>query len=433
MSFRVGSADECCNQNAQDITDVTLEIEEEFRDVISGVVDQLGVDLSNDTDQIQVRTIRIGRGLELEDLGDDIGKISIKEGVEPSGPTGPTGSVGNDGSTGPTGLDGSGATGPTGVTGPAGLGVTGATGPEGPIGIGDTGSTGPIGDLGPTGPTGLSDTGSTGPTGNDGPTGPSDGPTGPTGPINTFFDSEAYLSVTNNFEDVPLTVTYFNVFGKISGIPSDPDLTYNAFRNFGQDQSILYGPLPIFEKTGIYFIECTAILELGPDGTTEEFGGDLELSQLTTPSLNATPFTIKRGQQIEVACSVVTSIDNVVTPPSNQLWPIISLDQPPVNTGPSPDNLSVKKGTTLNIYKLGGSETSLNPVFQSVQWGRTAGPAYGSLNGDGSIQLRYMTGTSELENAPVAGTVAMFAGSIYYYGDDDNWYRIPAQVAIPPQ
>tara|TARA_B100001093_G_scaffold397721_1_gene385008 strand:+ start:411 stop:545 length:135 start_codon:yes stop_codon:yes gene_type:complete len=44
-----------------------------------------------------------------------------------------------------------------------------------------------------------------------------------------------------------------------------------------------------------------------------------------------------------------------------------------------------------------------------------------------------MTGTSELENAPVAGTVAMFAGSIYYYGDDDNWYRIPAQVAIPPQ
>ena len=451
MSFRVSSTDECCNENAQDITDVVIEIEEEFRDAVSGIVDQLGVDLTDEENEIQARTIRIGRGLELEDLGNDIGRISMKQGIGPAGPTGPSGSQGGNGDTGATGLGDTGATGMTGhtgnegPTGPTGLGDTGSTGPEGPTGLGDTGSTGPTGmgdtgatgpegptgNVGPTGPTDgpTGETGSTGPVGMTGSTG-SNGPTGHTGPVNPFFDSDAYLSVTNNFEDVPVTVTNLNVFGAISGLPSGPDLTYNSSRNFGQNQSVLWGSLPVFEKTGIYFIECTAIIELGPDGPTEEFDGKLELSQFTTPPLNATPFFIKRGQQIEVACSVVVSIDDVAGA-NTQLWPIISLDEPPVNTGQSPDNLSVKKGTTVNVYKLGGSETSLNPVFQSVQWGSVTGS--GSLSGDGSIQLRNMTGTDELDNAPVAGTVAMFAGSLYYYGSDGNWYLINAQIMTPPQ
>ena len=232
MSFRINNCEECCEQNADTITDIVFEVESEFE----SIVEQLGVELFDRDTYLQTQKIRIGRGLELEilppqdDDDEPVGRISVnpdvlaRDGI--TGPTGDTGSIGPTGpSQGPTGPTGdTGSIGPTGYTGANGdHGRTGDTGPTGIIGPtgpsqGPTGTTGDTGSIGPTGDTGaMGDTGLQGDTGGIGPTGP-DGT--PSGSMLAFAGTAApsgYLMCDGASYDSATYPSLFSVIGNIYG------------------------------------------------------------------------------------------------------------------------------------------------------------------------------------------------------------------------
>lgn len=69
---------------------------------------------------------------------------------------------------------------------------------------------------------------------------------------------------------------------------------------------------------------------------------------------------------------------------------------------------------TDNTYGLGSSVRYYNNAF---------------LN---QMQFKNLTGLSQLNGTPVIGTVAMFAGILYYYGTGNQWYMFNVSTRNPP-
>ena len=68
---------------------------------------------------------------------------------------------------------------------------------------------------------------------------------------------------------------------------------------------------------------------------------------------------------------------------------------------------------------------------KNVDWGLSGGTYAGRLNTDGSVQLKNMTGLSQLTSSPSTGLIAMFNNVLYYYSVN-KWYMLSTLNAQPP-
>ena len=84
-------------------------------------------------------------------------------------------------------------------------------------------------------------------------------------------------------------------------------------------------------------------------------------------------------------------------------------------------------------YTLGATTQPWGGIYtaKNVDWGLSGGQFAGRLNKDGSVQMKNMTGLSELQETPTDGLIAMFGGAYYYYSSG-AWYMFNITQRNPP-
>ena len=96
--------------------------------------------------------------------------------------------------------------------------------------------------------------------------------------------------------------------------------------------------------------------------------------------------------------------------------------------------ISTSVSPSSSSYTLGASTQPWGGIYtaKNVDWGLSGGQFAGRLNQDGSMQLKNMTGTSQLGESPAIGMIAMFNGVLYYYGTGNQCYMFAVGNNQPP-